>query len=104
MHNKAVRAIYNIIDNKVGNIVPPLDILYASRKIIENIKKDEKNQKSILGLNFNIDDELIPVDQAMNDNSFDYVFSQKCSLFPNNEDDNVFNLKNDNTITLERIL
>ena len=104
MHNKAVRAIYNIIDNKVGNKIPPLDILYASRKIIENIKKDEKIQKSILGLNFKIDDELIPVDQAMNDNSFDYVFSQKCSLFPNNEDDNVFNLKNDNTITLERIL
>lgn len=104
MHNKAVRAIYNIIDNKVGNIVPPLDILYASSKIIENIKKNEKIQKSILGLNFNIDDELIPVDQAMNDNSFDYVFSQKCSLFPNNEDDNVFNLRNDNTITLERIL
>ena len=104
MYNKAVKTIYNIIDKKVGDKIPALDILYASQFIIKKIKKEDKNHGSISGYNFNIDNELIPVDEAMNDNSFDYVFSQKCSLFPNYEDDNVFNLKNDNTITLERIL
>ena len=104
MHIKALKTIYKIIDNEVGNKISPLDILYTSREIIESIKKDDKKHKSILGQNLRTDNELISVDEAMNDHSFDYVFSQKCSLFPNTEDDNIFHLKKDNSITLERIL
>ena len=104
MHIKAIKTIYKIIDDEVGNKIPPLDILYTSNKIIESIKKEDKKHKTILGHNLKADNELIAVDEAMNDNSFDYVFSQKCSLFPNNEDDNIFHLKKDNSITLERIL
>ena len=101
---KAIRSIYNIIESEIGNKIPTLEILYASNKIIESIKLEDQKDNSILGKHLKIDDELIAVDEAMNDNSFDYVFSQKCSLFPNTEDDNIFNIKNDNTISLERIL
>ena len=101
---KAIRSIYNIIENEIGNKIPTLDILYTSNKIIETIKLEDQKEKLILGDHFKINNELISVDEAMNDNSFEYVFSQKCLLFPNNEDDNIFNLKNDNTINLERII
>ena len=103
-HKKAVKNLYNIFDREIGNKTTPLDILYVSNKVVHLIQKDDEKQKSILGELTITDDELISVDEAMNDNSFDYIFSQKCSLFPNNEDDNIFQLKRDNSISIERII
>ena len=99
---KAIRTIFNVIESEVGDNNTPLEILYVSSKIIENVKKDYENLKSF-SLNDTYTSEVISVDEAMNDNSFDYVFSQKCTLFPNYEDDNIFNLKRDNVLSLERI-
>ena len=103
-HKKAVKNLYNIIDREIGDQSNPLDILYVTNKVVQLLQIDDEKQKSILGETIIIDDELISVDDAMNDNSFDYVFSQKCSLFPNNEDDNIFQLKRENSIDIERII